>query len=184
MHPKEFYKTYRADDKLSTLSSRLLYEISLFHPVHALEFGMGTGKHLNVLNIDGVATIGIDISPYNVAKAIHKYDLPCAICGDETYLRNLCNLDVVFTCSVLDHIEDITGIIDEFKRIANRAVIIAETVDTPSDYYYSHDFESYGFKALSFQWKGQDGAVYRIWKWEKEFDNVAGAAAAISNVFK
>lgn len=165
---KEYYRTYQADDKLSDLSRELLSEVMKYDPVHVLDFGCGTGKHLCPLNGAGIATIGIDISPMNCYKAIHKYDLPCIICSDETYLRNLCNIDVVFTCSVLDHIEAPYDIIEEFKRIANKAVILAETDSTGvGDHYFSHLYNAYGFRPLTFQYVGEDGAVYGLWVWEK-----------------
>ena len=168
MSPKDFYRNYKADDTYSLLSAKLFREILAYEPIHVLEFGCGTGKHLDPMNRDGIVTIGIDISPFNIAKAIHKYDLPCVICSDETYLRNLCNVDVVFTCSVLDHIEDVAGIIDEFKRISNKAVILAETKSEGLDFYYAHDYESLGFEAIEFEWAGNDKCVYKIWIWEKE----------------
>ena len=145
MTSKEFYRLYQADDSFSELSKELLKEVLKYDPVHCLDFGSGSGKHLAPLHQAGICTIGIDISPMNVYKAIHKYDLPCVICSDETYLRNICNVDVVFTCSVMDHIEDINEIIDEFKRIANKAVIMAETNDKIGQYYFPHNYQHYGF---------------------------------------
>ena len=171
---KEFYRTYQADDKLSALSAELLHEVMKYDPVHVLDFGCGSGKHLSPLQGAGICTIGIDISPMNCYKAIHKYDLPCIICSDETYLRNLCNVDVVMTCSVMDHIEAPYDIIEEFKRIANKAVILAETDSTGiGEHYFSHLYNAYGFKPTSFQWVGEDGAVYSIWIWEKVAETVS-----------
>jgi ubiquinone/menaquinone biosynthesis C-methylase UbiE len=168
MTPKQSYSLYIADDTLSPLSTNLLEEITKYSPVHVLDFGMGSGKHIDILNKLGICTIGIDISMMNVVRAHAKYDLPFIACGDETYLRNLCNADVVFTCSVLDHIENIDGIIGEFKRIANKAVILAETNDMPGEFYYPHDYKSYGFKELDFTWvSGGDLATYHIYKWDR-----------------
>lgn len=109
----------------------------------------------------------------NIIRAKAKYELPCLVCSDETYLRNLVNIDVVFTCSVLDHIELVEEIIGEFKRICNKAVLLAETNDIPEKFYYPHNYESYGFKKLHFEWKSDgDGATYSIWKWIKGSDEV------------
>jgi ubiquinone/menaquinone biosynthesis C-methylase UbiE len=168
MLTKDYYRSYIADDNFSDLSKALVSEVYQFNPVHVLEFGCGTGKHLNTCETLGICTIGIDISPMNVQKAIHKYDLPCVICADETYLRHLCNIDCVFTCSVLDHIEDIDAIIAEFKRIANKAVVLAETNDRINEHYYPHVYEAYGFKKLDYSWLSDgDGANYSIWIWER-----------------
>lgn len=124
-----------------------------------------------MLNNTKIATIGIDISMINIIRANAKYELPCLVCSDETYLRNLVNIDVVFTCSVLDHIENIKDIIVEFKRICNKAVILAETQDIIGSYYYNHDYNSFGFEKLPFDWRSDgDGALYSIWKWKKGDD--------------
>lgn len=172
MHPKEFYKTYWADEELSELSAKLINEITSIKPVHALEFGSGTGKHLDILESFNITCAGIDISAINSVTAITKKKHYCTIYGDETYLRNLCNFDVVFTCSVLDHIEDISRIVGEFKRIANKCVLVAETNDVPGPHYFPHNYEEYGFKKLDFIWKSRgdqgDGASYFIWVWIKE----------------
>jgi ubiquinone/menaquinone biosynthesis C-methylase UbiE len=168
MNSKDYYKTYRADDTLSELSWTLLSEVMKFDPVHVLDYGCGSGKHLYMFHRNNICTIGVDISPMNCAKAIHKYDLPCIINSDETYLRHLCNVDCVFTCSVLDHIEDIDAIIAEFKRIANKSVILAETNDRINEHYYPHVYEAYGFRKLDYSWLSDgDGANYSIWIWEK-----------------
>ncbi len=174
MTSHQFYFNYRADDTLSPLSYQLTEEICQEEPNHVLDFGCGSGKHINVLNLRGICTIGIDISFINIIRAHAKYELPCLICSDETYLRNLSNVDVVFTCSVLDHIEDIDGIIGEFKRIANKSVILAETNDSPSEFYFPHDYESYGFEKLDFEWESDgDGAKYSMWKWRKEVNIIS-----------
>ena len=167
---KEFYKSYQADDKVGYISEYLLVKIKEENPNHVLEFGCGSGKNLNRLNIEGIPTIGIDISLMNIQRAKFKYDLPCVICSDETYLRNMTNVDVVFTVSVLDHIKDVKNIVDEFKRIANKCVYLAETNDSNTgEFYYKHSYEKMGFTKLKdFEWKGEDGAMYYIWKWTKQ----------------
>jgi hypothetical protein len=168
MNHNEFYKTYLADDNVSALSVELLRQVILMAPVHVLDYGSGTGKHANILNDAGICTIAYDISFLNVIKGKSKYELPCSILADESYLRHLCNVDCVMTTSVLDHIKDVSGIINEFKRIANKAVFLAETNDEVGQYYFAHDYESYGFKKLDFEYTGEDGAKYFIWVWKKE----------------
>lgn len=168
MTPKEFYRTYEADDTYSELSKEAIRIIKEVNPVHVLEFGCGSGKNLNKLNQSGISTIGIDISMMNIIRCKTIYNLPCVVCADENYLRNFVNVDVVFTVSVLDHIEKADGIIDHFKRICNRRVVLAETNDMPGKYYYPHDYESYGFKKKDFKWtSNDDGARYYIWVYDK-----------------
>lgn len=164
---KEFYRNYLADNDTSELSIRLFDEINILNPNHILEFGCGTGKHSDLAYHD-CNYCGLDLSLQNVIHAMVRNDCPMVIKGDETNLRHLCNFDVVFTCSVLDHIEEVEAIIGEFKRIANRAIFLAETNDVPDRFYYPHDYESMGFQKLEFKWKSpSDGALYHIWKLEK-----------------
>lgn len=190
MTAAQHYKSYVADDTFSPLSAMLISEILRDNPMHVLDFGSGSGKHSNALNKKGIVTLAIDLSMMNVIRAHAKYDLPFIACADESYLGHLCKIDVVTTCSVLDHIENIDNILKQFKRIANKSIIIAETNDIPGEYYYPHDYESYGFKKVSerieitckdnngsktyvpgdvFSWQSTgDGATYHIWKWTKE----------------
>lgn len=178
--PKEFYKNYLADNYISDLNRELCYLIKKENPVHVLEFGCGTGKNLHLIkcividsfNNEPIPELcGMDLSFLNFTHCYTK-NIPFLTLGDETHLRHLCNFDVVFTCSVLDHIENIDGIIDEFKRIANKCIFLAETNDSIGKYYFPHDYESYGFEKLDYEWQSQlpegDGARYNIWKWVKE----------------
>lgn len=164
MTPKQYYTNYLADDGISDLSLKMFDLIKQENPDHIFEFGMGTGKNLRMFS---ECTAGLDISFINCIVSKARNSIPMIIVGDETNLRHLCNFDIVFTMSVLDHIEDIDGIIGEFKRIANKAIYLAETNDVPGDFYYPHDYESYGFTNVGFTWKSSsDGATYQIWKYK------------------
>lgn len=168
MTPKEFYKTYQADDNMSELSHEVCKAIRREEPIHALEFGMGSGKHLRYLKTWKIATVGIDISILNCIRAQSELGGGIML-GDENYLRHLVNFDVVFTVSVLDHIENVAGIVGEFKRIANKSVFLAETNDELGEFYFPHDYEAMGFKKLPFEWLSTDGdgGRYHIWKFTK-----------------
>lgn len=161
MHPKRFYQDYLADNGLSPLSQELIQLIRVGDPRSVLEFGAGTGKHLK--EFPRAKTFGIDLSLHNLIHANVKNGQNYFAIGDEDWLPKLQGFDVAFTCSVLDHIEDVDGIIKELKRIAKR-VYLAETNDTPGQFYYPHDYESYGFRRTKFEWKSTgDGATYHIW---------------------
>ena len=178
MTASQYYKSYIADDTISPLSDQLIQTIRNYKPMHALDFGSGSGKHSNILNRHGIVTLAIDISMMNTVRAHAKYDLPFVVCGNESYLGHFTNIDVVFTCSVLDHIKDVHGIVRQFQRIANKAVILAETQDSPDEFYYNHDYERFGFKKITasvdidFRWRSEppegDGATYHIWVWTPE----------------
>lgn len=170
--PKEYYRNYLADNNKSPLNDAVIELVRKQFPIHVLEFGCGTGKNLELMNQKGICALGLDISMMNVIHA-HCKGIQCLIRADETYLRNLCNVDVVFTVSVLDHIEKIGGIIKELQRIANKFVFLAETTDKIGEYYFSHNYESYGFQMVhDFKYFSTppegDGATYHIWKWRKQ----------------
>lgn len=167
--PKEFYKTYQADNTFSYLSEKVCKLVIAENPVHAFEFGMGSGKHLRRLRTKEICTFGMDISILNCIRAQSEMD--GIALGDEGSLRHLVNFDCVFTVSVLDHIENIDGIIGEFKRICNKAIYLAETNDIGGPHYFPHDYESYGFELLNFGWHSEaDGCDYHIWGWRKDWD--------------
>jgi len=166
-----YYSAYRADDKLSLLSGQLINDILDYKPNSVLDFGMGTGKHIKQLHDLGIVTFGIDISRDNVCTAMFKHDLPFVALGTEAHLRHIVNIDIVTTCSVLDHIENVEGIIGEFKRIANKAVVIAEPLlHDPENFYYAHNYFEMGFNQSNFEWIGEDGNIYFIWHWLKGSD--------------
>lgn len=173
MTPKEFYSDYIADSNLAPLNHELINLICEQNPISVFEFGMGTGKNLDYMNRVGICTAGLDISFNNVMKSWGKFELPFIMKGDETNLRHLCNFDVVFTCSVLDHILNIDEIIQELKRIANKTIFLAETQYQDHDnHYFSHYYERFGFIDTGFNWLSEkpegDGNVYKIWKWNKD----------------
>jgi ubiquinone/menaquinone biosynthesis C-methylase UbiE len=170
--PKEYYRQYLADDNLSPLNHQLVKKVLSYDPRHVLEFGTGTGKNLKLIQSlnDQVYTSGIDVSLINVLHSIVKNGQRHVSIGDEQYLRHYCNYDCVITISCLDHIQDVSGIIQELQRIANKAVVIAECIDhEPEAYYYRHEYERFGFQKLndSDHKSEGDGRMYYIWIWQK-----------------
>lgn len=166
---KKFYQHYEADDNLSGLSFALRDFVMTDKPQHVFEFGCGSGKNLKLFHDLGVVTCGMDISFMNVVNARIKHGLPFVIHGNEQHLGHIQHFDVVFTMSVLDHIELINRVVADLKGIARKALYLAETIETPGEYYYKHDYESLGFEKIKdFSWVGEDGATYFIWKWTPE----------------
>jgi 2-polyprenyl-3-methyl-5-hydroxy-6-metoxy-1,4-benzoquinol methylase len=163
MESKNYYKTFKAKDAINELNLKLIELVKSYDPVSVLDFGCGTGKNLALINQD-VLRIGIDISAANVRVANTRHKLPLVVCGDETLLTTLGKVDVVFTCSVLDHIEDAFPIIADLKRLARKAVIIAETNDIVGRYYFPHDYDVYGFTRIeNFSFQGRFGATYHLY---------------------
>lgn len=147
MHPKSFYYSYHASNELFEIDKMLIGEIVNAAPISVFDFGCGTGKILRKLikKLPHVSTMGMDMSFLNIIHARAQNNLPCVMVGDEYHLCYLQSFEVVTTCSVLCHIEDISMILDELKRIAIKSIIIAETTDVIGEFYYPHDYLSHGF---------------------------------------
>lgn len=166
MHPKEFYRNYQADNVLDALDGELIREVIELCPASVFEFGCGSGKNLKLIKTiqPETETCGLDISIVNVIQS-HLNGVDSVIRGDERHMP-IRKFDVSYTCSVLDHIEDVTQIIANLKSISTKAVFLAETNSLETDFYYKHDYESFGFEKIDFEFvSDSDGAVYYIWKY-------------------
>jgi trans-aconitate methyltransferase len=162
--PKEFYKNYQADNIIDEFDLMMYQEILKNKPRSIFEFGCGSGKNLKYIKdqLKECETYGLDISIINVIQS-HLNGVDSVIRGDERHLP-LRKFDVIFTCSVLDHIEDIHNIIGAFEQMAEKSIILAETNSFNSDFYYQHDYESYGFSKTNIEYKSDsDGGIYHIW---------------------
>jgi len=169
MTSKEFYREYEADLIMNPLNHKLVGLIKKEKPFNVLEFGCGKGKHLSFLCacVTGGAG-GIDLSMINCIFVQENYPAVSICQGDESRLYLFEDQDIVFTCSVLCHIENIDEIITEFKRIATHKIFLAETNDIAEPYHYPHDYESYGFKKVSDAFVSPgNGLTYYIWEWSK-----------------
>lgn len=165
---KSFYRSYVAKDSILPLNEKLVQDILSYNPKSVLEFGCGVGKNLELLKWKVQDHLGIDIS--EKAVEIAKKKNLNVICADETKLKTIEDYDVVFTCSVLDHIEYIDNIVDDLKRIANTAIVVAETNTKLMRFYYPHDYESLGFVKTDYEYTSalpKEEAVYCIWHYRK-----------------
>lgn len=174
MEAKSFYVTYQANDRIYEIDNTLVRLVLASEPRSVLDFGTGTGKNLRLLlNLhdktkEPINVCGIDVSFLNIIYAKAKNDIPFVICGDEYFLCRLTEFDVIMTCSVLCHIEKIDRIIEDFKNIARKSIIIAETNDVVGKYYYPHDYESYGFEDLKIDWySAGNNANYKFYKYDR-----------------
>jgi len=161
---KSYYRSYVANDRVSPLNEQLIHDVLSYNPKSVFEFGCGVGRNLELLKEKVANIMGIDISERAIAIASKKS--LNVLLGDETKLQTIKNQDVVFTCSVLDHIKEIDGIIVELKRIANMAIVIAETNSEIGKFYYAHDYESFGFVKTDYVFisnQAKREAIYNIW---------------------
>lgn len=174
MEAKQFYATYHANNELCEIDQMLIDEVLKENPESVFDFGTGTGKNLKRIQElnPKVNVCGMDMSFLNIIHARAQNNLPFLIIGDEYFLCRLKNFDVVMTCSVLCHIKNIRMIIEDLKEVCLKSIIIAETNDKGGEFYYPHDYKSYGFVDLGLKWySAGNNCNYRIYKYEKEYIN-------------
>lgn len=173
---KDYYKNYEASNEILRVHNFLAAQIINFNPTSVFEFGCGSGKNLKLLQTlsDRITRIqGIDISLKNIENTRNINNLIDCFVGDENTLACMKEdmYDVVFTCSVLDHIEEIAGIIKNFEKIAKKGIVLLETNDKSlryPNYYYPHKYEDYGFRKMNYEYISNevpdaDGCKYEIW---------------------
>ena len=165
---KSYYRTYVSNEVVSPCNEQQVRDIISYNPQSVFEFGCGVGRILGLLKDKVAECYGIDISKKGIEIA-RKKSLNVDV-GDETKLLSLKNYDIAYTSSVLDHIKDIDSIVKELKRIANKAIVIAETNTPVGKFYFSHDYESFGFVNSGYRYVSHNAkmpAVYEIWHWKK-----------------
>lgn len=173
---KDYYREYQASNEILRPHYFLADTIMHFKPKSVFEFGCGTGKNLKLLKTrDPFLNVeGIDVSWRNIDYAHRQNNVNFCRLGDEESLKHIesKSIDVIFTCSVLDHIEDINNILEEFGRIAKKAIVLFETNDKSKrypDFYYPHDYVRLGtmtkmnYEYVSNEAPDADGCTYGIW---------------------
>lgn len=172
-HPKSFYYNYQANDQVDDLDLMMNLYVIDQNPQSLFDFGCGVGKNLRFIHDTirenkcvSIPICGLDMSFLNIVHARAKHNIDMLIIGDEYHLCRLTQFDVATTTSVLCHIEDISDIIKELKRIANK-IIICETNDVVGEFYYPHDYESFGFEFVGLEMVSGNQARYKIYQWNK-----------------
>lgn len=168
---KNHYMNIDMPDGLYPLNHKLASLICQENQNYIIEFGCNDGRNLGIIkSMRRHCTVaGIDINTKAIAKAMTKVDGHFAI-GDETNLglveKNA--YDIIFTNSVLCHMPKINKTLKQFRRIAKHSIIVCETQEVLSKYYFAHDYKGFGFeKIFSIKSVSQplgNGAVYEIWK--------------------
>lgn len=171
MNSKEFYENrYHPQKALSKANIRLYNEIiNQIDSGTIFEFGCNIGRHLQRLSSMGYDCEGIELSKKTVENALKGFKISV---GDEAYLKGMedDSKDVVFTNSVLCHIERVDGIIEDLIRISSKAVYLCECVTKQHDYWWIHKYEDYGFEeclTIDSSLKDKNSATYKIFKLEK-----------------
>ena len=160
MKSKEFYKRrYHPQRNLSAANIKLYNLILDLDVVSIFEFGCGVGRHLERLSDWGHDVAGMDISKDCIREA-KKNGLKVSV-GDETKLHKIKPRDLVFTNSVLCHMEDITEALEELKRISTKYLIMCECVTKDNVHWYIHDYP--GKLITTIDSHLNNGATYNVY---------------------
>lgn len=164
---KQHYRNYNPSCIITPIKERFFSELTNYKFI--FEFGCNNGLNLTTIkNLYPESEVyGIDVNQQSLDPLI-----PFTHQGDEEFLKTIpdnCE-DLIFTSSVLCHIPNIDEIIIQFKRIAS-TVVLLETNEIKGEYYFSHDYEKFGFvKEYSMYSPNNpigNGALYDKWIWKK-----------------
>ena len=153
---KKFYRvTSLQDHWVRPLNIRARDECMKYNPDSVFEFGCNNGKNLKLMD---TRTFGIDINEESLVEA-NEMGI-CATFGDEHTIQRMesNSFDVVLTCSVLNHIQEIDEIVIELKRIARKAVISIECNHENTWRWFPHDYQKLGYTKT-----GEQKSLHRMY---------------------
>jgi SAM-dependent methyltransferase len=106
------------DDVQAEALSWLLDELKMNKMARVLDFGCGNGMHREAIGKAGGKWFGVDLrSSPEVDRATEGAGNRVVYDGRRLPFRNGC-VDVVFTCQVLEHVEDLKAVFNELARIS------------------------------------------------------------------
>jgi SAM-dependent methyltransferase len=116
---------------LAAIRSRELDEILALIPAGAkvLDFGAGTGGQAKILADRGHDVVAIDLptSGYAVDRVFPVMEFD----GEQIPLDDS-SIDVIFSSNVLEHVENLPAVFDEFKRILRPGGSCVHVMPTPA----------------------------------------------------
>lgn len=168
--PKEFYERWQPSITRTKLKQYFFDEIEEHSSV--FEFGCHNGLNLEWIQsiYRNVDVFGIDLNRELIREG-QKKGRNYITYGHEGTLKHFRKFDIVFTASVLCHIEEVDKIISELIRISNRRVVLIETIEKLSKYYFPHDYKKHGFidtRSIRNSTINGNGALYTHWELEHE----------------
>lgn len=148
---KQFYQKIHFDGVYYPPHYMVTKAVMKLRPKRIFEFGSCWGKNWALMRRDisvGVTYLGMDLNEdYVKIGADEGINI---LCGDENQLKHFDSnsFDVVFTCSVINHITPFTAksVLAELKRIAANAVVLCECTEKDEWRWYKHNYEEMGFK--------------------------------------
>lgn len=158
MEIKKHYSTSIESPSYFNINYKLVEIIKELKPHNAFEFGANWGRNIQLLKemAPEIKAAGIDLSKMAVGEA-RKLNLNVSYADERLLFQFPDNIfDVVFTCSVLNHIPDpeFDMIIKQLIRIGEN-IVLCESNDaslSPNNQngrWFAHDYKKYGFKKLA-----------------------------------
>ena len=159
MKSKQFYKErYHPQYKLSKANIRLYNTILNLDVNTIFEFGCGIGRHLHRLEGMGYNCFGVDISKDCIREA-KQHGLNVKV-GDETSLSKFKPRDLVFTNSVLCHIENIDEALKNLKALSSKYLLMFECINKEGEHWYIHNYP--GKEILTIDSHLEEGRTYKL----------------------
>lgn len=149
---KDFYRSTTFAPRYTLIRAKLIDRIIKSGARSVLEFGCHDGVNLELIKqaTQEIETAGIDINPDAITRCNSKGHT-CHL-GDEKKLKDIPDksYDLVFTNSVLCHMPDVSKVIEDFKRIARKKIILCETNEVKGRFYFPHEYSANGFNRIDY----------------------------------
>lgn len=140
---KEHYTDqYHPQIKMSPINKRTYEFIDSLDIKTVFEFGCNIGRHLLKFRKMGIKPFGIDINATSIFYARFLHKLENVDVADELSLKDIPDnsFDLVFTNSVLCHIEHIDDILKDLKRISKKHLIMVEAIKKQGIHWWEHKY--------------------------------------------
>ncbi len=140
---KEHYSDqYHPQIKMSPINKKTYEFIKSLDVKTAFEFGCNIGRHLLKFRKMGIKPFGIDINSTSIFYARFLHKLENVEVADELSLKDIPDnsFDLVFTNSVLCHIQDIDGILKDLIRISKKHLMMVEAIKRQGVHWWRHDY--------------------------------------------
>ena len=151
---------YHPQRNLSEANVRLYNTILDLDVETIFEFGCGVGRHLEKLKDWGYTVTGMDISEQCVDEA--KILGLNVLHGDESMLHHIKPKDLVFTNTVLCHMNEKDALVAQklLRRIASKYLITCECVSKTNNFWWVHEYK--GKSLYTIDSHLNNGAIYEM----------------------
>jgi len=164
---KEHYTAQFHPQRKFSNVNRLTYKfIERLNGIQSVfEFGCNVGRHLLHFRKKGFVVFGIDLNATQIFEARFINKLNTVEVGDELSLKDIPDnaFDLVFTNSVLCHIEEIDEIMKQLQRISRKHIVMVEANERQGKFWWPHDY----IGKEKFACKSTQGITYKLYHYVK-----------------